>query len=355
MKKIVLASIVLLSTFFTSCTKSELTVAPDGSNTLSAVMENSDSDGISRTTLDDDRNVIWSAGDKLSVFNQANQSQQAEYTISQGAGTRLAVFQSNTLLDAGDKYAFYPASAGVTCQANVMSFNLPATQAYAKNSFGNGANPMVSNRNVQGELSFQNLCGVIKFQLTGTATVARVVMQTAGEVVAGAMKVKMDYTGVPALETANTNITSITLTDCNVSLSESVNSTFYFTVPAGTYAPGLTFTAYNSAGGVIFTKTTAASLTVSRSRIASLPGVSENVYFPDPRFRAMLVEKYNFVQIGDGSDIDITNAENIKNFGQLTALDVSNTTSAGSGAVSRATTPAKITSLKGIEYFTELT
>ncbi|MEG0815834.1 MAG: hypothetical protein RSF93_07835, partial [Mucinivorans sp.] len=91
MKKIVLASIVILSAFFTSCTKSNLVVEPDGANTLRAVMENSDG---GRTTLDDGRNVIWSAGDKLSVFNQGDQSQQAEYTISQGAGTRLAVFQS---------------------------------------------------------------------------------------------------------------------------------------------------------------------------------------------------------------------------------------------------------------------
>ncbi|MEG3047492.1 MAG: hypothetical protein RR872_02530, partial [Mucinivorans sp.] len=84
MKKIVLASIVILSAFFTSCTKSNLVVEPDGANTLRAVMENSDD---SRTTLDDGRNVIWSSGDKLSVFNKDDQSQQAEYTLIQGEGT----------------------------------------------------------------------------------------------------------------------------------------------------------------------------------------------------------------------------------------------------------------------------
>ncbi|MEG0656825.1 MAG: hypothetical protein RR465_07385, partial [Mucinivorans sp.] len=65
MKKLLFASIVLLVAIVSSCTKSELTVAPDGSNTLSAVVENSND---SRTTLDDGRNVIWSAGDMLSVF-----------------------------------------------------------------------------------------------------------------------------------------------------------------------------------------------------------------------------------------------------------------------------------------------
>ncbi|MEG2761022.1 MAG: hypothetical protein RR921_06785, partial [Mucinivorans sp.] len=185
MKKLLFASIVLLVAIVSSCTKSELTVAPDGANTLSAVVENSDG---GRTTLDDGRNVIWSAGDKLSVFNQDDQKQQAEYTLIQGEGTLRAVFQSNKSLGEGVKYAFYPASAGVTCAAGVMSFNLPATQAYAKTSFANGSNPMVAKSNAQGDLSFQNLCGVIKFQLTGTATVAKVVMQTAGEVVAGAMK-----------------------------------------------------------------------------------------------------------------------------------------------------------------------
>ncbi|MEG0033911.1 MAG: hypothetical protein RR689_06350, partial [Mucinivorans sp.] len=213
---------------------------PDGANTLRAVMENSDD---SRTTLDDGRNVIWSSGDKLSVFNKDDQSQQAEYTLIQGEGTTSAVFQSNKPLGAGVKYAFYPASAEVACAADVISFDLPATQIYAKASFANGSNPMVAKSNAQGDLSFQNLCGMIKFQLTGTKTVASVVMQTAaGEVVAGDMTVNMGYTDVPAMEVAKTGTTStsITLTDCNVSLSESVNSTFYFTVPAGTYAPGLT-------------------------------------------------------------------------------------------------------------------
>ncbi|MEG0163507.1 MAG: hypothetical protein RR652_06180, partial [Mucinivorans sp.] len=219
MKKLLFASIVLLVAIVSSCTKSELTVAPDGSNTLSAVVENSND---SRTTLGDGNSVIWSSGDKLSVFNQADQSQQAEYTLIKGAGSVRAVFQSNKPLGAVDKYAFYPASTGATCAAGVMSFNLPDTQPYTQASFTNGYNPMVAKSNAQGDLSFRNLCGVIKLQLTGTATVAKVVMQTAGQVVAGAMTVKMDYTDVPVMKVATTGPTSITLTDCNVSLSESV-------------------------------------------------------------------------------------------------------------------------------------
>ncbi|MEG2099339.1 MAG: hypothetical protein RRY42_05465, partial [Mucinivorans sp.] len=159
MKKIVLASIVILSAFFTSCAKSNLVVEPDGANTLRAVMENSDSDSSSRTTLGDRNSVIWSAGDKLSVFNQADQSQQAEYTLIQGEGTTSAVFQSNKSLGEGVKYAFYP--AGATCASDVISFDLPDTQVYTTASFANGSNPMVAKSNAQGDLSFQNLCGVI--------------------------------------------------------------------------------------------------------------------------------------------------------------------------------------------------
>ncbi|MEG2434456.1 MAG: leucine-rich repeat domain-containing protein, partial [Acinetobacter sp.] len=162
----------------------------------------------------------------------------------------------------------------------------------------------------------------------------------------------MDYTDAdgPKMEIVKPSSTSITLTNCNVPLSESSNSTFYFTVPAATYARGLGFTAYNSADEVIFAKATSAPLTVSRSRIASLPGVPAK-FIPDANFRARLVD-LGFHLTKDGSDIDITNADNITKFQTLPTLDVSTK----SGAVSRASTTADtITSLEGIEYFKALT
>ncbi|MEG0815802.1 MAG: hypothetical protein RSF93_07675 [Mucinivorans sp.] len=343
MKKIILASIVLLSAFFTSCTKSELTVAPDGANTLRAVMENSDGDGSSRTTLDGYREVVWSAGDKLDVFTRINHKLRAEYTLIQGEGTSLGVFKSNKSLGTCTKYAFYPASAGVTCVNDVMSFNLPATQVYTTASFANGSNPMVAGSDDQDKLWFRNLCGIIKFQLTGTKTVASVKMQTdAGEVVAGAMTVDMNYYQVPEMKVATTGTTStsITLTDCNVQLSEWVSSSFYFTVPAATYAAGLTFTAYDGAGNVIRTKTTSVPLEVSRSRIASLQEVGR--YFPDANFRKKLVDTYGFIQTGNGSDTDIniTDPANADKLKTTKELNISS---------------AQITNIKGIKYFTELT
>ena len=87
-----------------SCNREQL--VPDGLYTITASREG---DAATKTYIDDDRNLVWYAGDKIGVFNGDNTN--ADYTLSSGAGTVSAEFSADTPFAEGKKlYAYYPYS-----------------------------------------------------------------------------------------------------------------------------------------------------------------------------------------------------------------------------------------------------
>ena len=86
-----------------SCNREQL--VPDGLYTITASREG---DATTKTYIDDDRNLVWAAGDKIGVFNGNNAN--ADYTLSSGAGTVSAEFSAETPFSEGKLYAYYPYS-----------------------------------------------------------------------------------------------------------------------------------------------------------------------------------------------------------------------------------------------------
>ena len=86
-----------------SCNREQL--VPDGLYTITASREG---DAATKTYIDDDRNLVWAAGDKIGVFNGNNAN--ADYTLSSGAGTVSAEFSGETAFAEGKLYAYYPYS-----------------------------------------------------------------------------------------------------------------------------------------------------------------------------------------------------------------------------------------------------
>lgn len=86
-----------------SCNREQL--VPDGLYTITASREG---DAATKTYIDDDRNLVWAAGDKIGVFNGNNAN--ADYTLSSGAGTVSAEFSAETPFSEGKLYAYYPYS-----------------------------------------------------------------------------------------------------------------------------------------------------------------------------------------------------------------------------------------------------
>ncbi|MEG1954534.1 MAG: hypothetical protein RR066_00605 [Mucinivorans sp.] len=361
MKRTILKNLALLLTVPTlfACTKFEQVESPvTGKYSINVSVERQEDDGqdspSSRTALQQ-HDIVWSSGDKIMVVH-SDKAQSAEYTLSSAPGSTKGTFTSNTPLEPGGvPYALYPYNQAATYSSNNTTFNftLPKEQTYVNGTFGPGANPMVARSNPNSSnLTFKNLCGVIKFQLVGTETVDHIDLTTAGESIAGGATVDMSYGQNPTLIlTKGSGQTKITLTNINVELSTTTATAFYFVVPAGEYAAGLKFTAYNKQGTEIASKQTTKALTIKRNYICNL-NPTRLFYFPDAAFRDKTLQylastaSVTIYRLPNNNDIDVTDPRN-KPFLEAMQNLILNSTSGIPGVT-------EIKTLKGIEYFSQL-
>ena len=162
-----------------SCTKHDNPYIPENETssqviTLDATMElpqaaatKTTADAVTKTSLQSDRSVFWSEGDKISVFF-GDDATNNEFTLV-GAGNSASGSFTGTAPDPvpADVYAVYPYKAGTSMDMStkIITLNLPAVQTYTAGTFDDGMNPAVAYKTAAGNLTFKNLCGVLKLHL----------------------------------------------------------------------------------------------------------------------------------------------------------------------------------------------
>lgn len=227
-----------------------------------------------RTYLENDKYLRWTAGDEISYFNTTTNLQ---YRFKGNTGDNSGAFSlvtqsaaSGTLLS--NCYAVYPYNQNTTIETNgAITFELPATQLYAENSFGVGANTMVavtedSDDNI---LRFKNACGYLKLKLyADNATVKSIEIKgNKGEKLAGSATITSTYSGTPSVAMNSNATTTITL-DCDKGVKLSTDAEkptiFWFVVPPITFEEGFTVSVTDVNGGV-FEKTTKSSFAIERN------------------------------------------------------------------------------------------
>lgn len=246
-----------------------------------------------RTSMDQNNNVIWSEGDEIVAF--LNTTLGARYQIKeQYVGTTFGGFSevdaggNNAGLDPGQSLdhnvVLYPYSDQVWCVKNdsgtpakayKLNVILPETQDYAENSFADGAFPMVA---VSSDIrfSFKNICGGVKLQFKGVDKIKSIKLEgLAEEALSGKSSVIAYADGsAPTITMAATASTSVTL-DCGegVQLNESTPTAFIIAVPPVTFASGMKITVTDGDGqSQILTNTS--SNTVKRSTILNFPVIT---------------------------------------------------------------------------------
>ena len=120
---------------------------------LHAETENIDS----KTTLNDDHQVIWNSGDMVAVFNESTLNQP--YLVTDGTEGSVScdlecTGSSDEGSDVGDilvhKVAYYPYSSEVTCASNdsggytISDIEIETEQRYEEGAFASGSFPMVA-------------------------------------------------------------------------------------------------------------------------------------------------------------------------------------------------------------------
>jgi hypothetical protein len=253
--------------------------------TFTAEIEDNNDGAATRTSLDEQRNVLWTKGDQVSIF--AGSTANAKYLVSDDSDGKTSAtlnMESTSSFVAGNEIennvAYYPYSADVQIAKNgtaytISGITLPATQTYATASFGNGAFPMaaITASTKDTNLGFKNVLGGLKLQLKGTASIASIsVSGNANEILCGSANVTVSSEATPTIELTDKSATTVTL-DCGtagVQLNSETATTFIIALPPVTMASGFTVTIKDIYGKQM-PKISANSQTITRSTLLAMP------------------------------------------------------------------------------------
>ena len=135
---------------FASCNKEEQLLEKMNfeAPVFTSSFEDYDLEGKTKTYVDGNVRLLWHEADELSVFTTTlNQKYifDGETGENSGTFTKVSSEQFGTGNDIDRNYAVYPyISTNKLSNSEVLTVTLPATQDYAVNSFGRGANTMVA-------------------------------------------------------------------------------------------------------------------------------------------------------------------------------------------------------------------
>jgi len=223
-----------------------------------------------KTSLSSEREVLWSAGDQIRVYNSTTPA-GVVYTLSEGAGTTAGKFTGNPLTGEGPFYAIYPADAGGALDGTNIAVILPAEQAYAAGSFGSGAAVSVAKAGAVDKFHFKNVLGGVSLSVTSSKAFSGVRLQTKGsEALNGAGTISLADAEPVLTVTRETDDNSFLYLSCAQAVS--APATFVLMLPPGAFASGFLVEFLDSEGNVMFRSAKAQdSNTVTRSNILDMP------------------------------------------------------------------------------------
>ena len=222
-----------------------------------------------KTSLDGN-SVLWSAGDKMTVFYDGNSSGKT-FRLFSGEGTGSGTFLGEAPPASTDCFAVYPETA--TYNGNsTFTYTMPASVAYTEGTFAPGTSPMLSGTksDFDGTFSMKNLCGVMRLKLKGTINVARLEL-TFDKAVSGSGTVSRGGNSLTMSGSSDAD-KKVTMTfDSPVQLESDSFKEFYFVLPPQTYT-SLNIKAYLPSGNSAL-KSVTSSFTITRSQITTLEGI----------------------------------------------------------------------------------
>lgn len=231
MKTRLLFLLTLLIVLISSCAqdemleKSRLSTVSSQDVTFNASFEDETND--SRTYIEEDDvtsklYLRWTKGDEISIFRGTTLNQRFQFKGETGdnSGSFKLVpsddFVSSNELEEARNYAFYPYDEhNKISEKGELTVTLPATQTYAENSFGLGANAMIALTEHTGDvdLKFKNIGGYFKFKFYGDdLTIKSVTLKgNNGEKLAGKAGVVCQYGDAPIVTMAEEATETLTL------------------------------------------------------------------------------------------------------------------------------------------------
>ncbi len=282
MKRIIVICLLALTAVY-GCQVNELVEVDPESKSFTASIE----DNCTKTSLDDQGNVLFKQGDQMSIFVGSTINEQYQVTDDSDGKTSASLikvtgpgFVAGGEID--NNIAFYPYASAITIAKNGSAFvlsgiTLPSTQNYAEGSFGNGAFPMaaVTSSAEDMHLKFKNVLGGVKLQLTGTAVVKSVsISGNSNEILCGAAEVTVSNTSTPTISLTDASAKTVTL-DCGdgVQLNSETATSFIIALPPMTMEGGFTVVVTDTEGKQMEVSTSRPQA-ITRSNLLKMPVVS---------------------------------------------------------------------------------
>ena len=226
-----------------------------------------------KTALTSDYNVIWSAGDQISVFADGanNQFTASNIRASEG-GLEGAVATFGGMANVADVYyGIYPYSEAATMSGTVITTTLPTDQTAVAGSFAVGSNISVAKAAEEDVLQFRNAGAIVGLTVNGEG-ISAIRLQSADGTAAMSGAVTVDVSGdTPVMALASGAVNHVRLvaeqpSDDNPDATGTLTSgsTYYFVVAPGEYS-GLQLVFENADLDATYTTSTAEVVTVERN------------------------------------------------------------------------------------------
>lgn len=222
-------------------------------------------DGTTTRTDFNGNSTTWSDNDAISILNTASvpkeskRPTQADFTISEGVGTKEATFTGGPIRANGNNadnfYAFYPATTLSTSDNAIKtSASVPTVQTATDGTYDQSLHFM-SAYSTNATFNFKNVCSLIKITLTNNTSVCRVKV-VANPTLTNVNDQQFNYTSITGNFDAtigSDGIASVTATDAKSTYVELRakgdngtaktvigNGTFYMVVLPATISNGFT-------------------------------------------------------------------------------------------------------------------
>ena len=276
-----------------SCSKEKTddSLIPNDPETFYARIESSQDPAGTKVYADNNLKILWNEGDLISIFNKTTTNRLFKFNGATGAnaGTFSPGGKAPMGTPISHIYAVYPYQESTSVSSGgLLTVVLPAEQAYAENTFGLGANTMVSASD-NTELLFRNLCGYLKFSLYGkrVAVCSITLSGNNGEILSGSASVEMGVGGNPSVTMANSTGKSVTLVcDPPVYLNETADTPmdFWMAIPPTEFEKGFTISVTDQTGET-FVQSTSNRISVERNHLermatVEVPSHCYGVWFP---------------------------------------------------------------------------
>ena len=241
---------------------------PGSSESTGLVFTATTESAVTKTALDDNYNVLWQNGDKITIVDGASHVgvYSTTSTTTQGEFTK----ESGDMADTPSYTAYYPSTI-----YKGGTLTLPAEQTYVAENISGAPMMAVSSTT---SLGFKNLVGIIKLSLTTNQSGQKVrsIALSANEGMSGPFTVTSDAAVV-------SGTAGVTL-NCGTE-GVAIGSTaipFYIAVPANTYT-GLSITVTTTTGAYqTFTLKSDKSIVVGRSQITVINLSANNILYDLP-------------------------------------------------------------------------